>query len=322
MARAAQECPALERACRLALSRVNYRVSRSEAKAFFEHLFTPCEVAHAGQQRGFVTGYFEPVLEGSRTRTDFFRFPLYRRPSDLMDVVSESERARAEVPFTHLRRTAFGLVPYATRAEIEGGALDGQGLELMWLADPVDVFFAHVQGSLRVRLPDGSRAALTYDGKNGRPYSSIGRLLIERGEMTAAEMTLERLGAWLRADDERGRRAMQHNASFVFFREADGSLSRHAQGALGTPLTPGRSLAVDTAHHRLGLPVFVDAPSLRAGRHAPFRRLMVAHDVGSAIRGPERGDIYVGSGDRAGAIAGATKHRARFFVLKPRERAT
>lgn len=310
-------------ACRLALSRTSRRVSRSEAKAFFEHVFAPCKVVHPGPQRGFVTGYFEPVLDGSRTRTDVFRFPLYRRPPDLVNVVSESERARAEVPFTHLRRTGSGLVPYATRAEIEGGALSGQGLELMWLADPVDVFFAHVQGSLRVRLPDGSHVALTYDGKNGHPYASVGRLLIDRGEITASAMTLQRLGSWLRADEARGRHAMQHNASFVFFREAGGALSRHAQGALGTPLIPGRSLAVDTAHHRLGLPVFVDAPSLRpAGRHAPFQRLMVAHDVGSAIRGLERGDIYVGSGARAGAIAGETKHRAQFFVLMPRELAT
>ncbi len=275
----------------------------------------PHAVEHSAP-RGLLTGYFEPIVDGSRTPDHRFRVPLHRRPPDLVNVVAESERADPGVAYTHMRQTANGLVPYPTRAEIDAGALEGQSLELIWLADPVDAFFAQVQGSLRVRLPDGTLVGLTYDGKNGHPYTSIGRILIDRGEIEPAAMSLERLGTWARSDEARGRKLMQHNASYVFFRETDDA---SAQGVLGTPLLPGRSLAVDTAHVALGLPVFVDAPSLRHwGRRAPFRRLMVAHDVGSAIRGPERGDIYFGAGTLAGKRAGITKHPVDFYVLLPR----
>jgi membrane-bound lytic murein transglycosylase A len=207
-------------------------------------------------------------------------------------------------------------VPYPTRRDIEQGALAGQGLELVWLADPVDAFVLHVQGSGTVVVEGGGSIRLTYDGKNGHPYTSIGRVLIDRGDMPAEGLTLDRLIDWLRADPARARELMWQNASFVFFRElTDGEAG--PLGADRTPLTPGRSLAVDASHHVLGLPIFVDAPSLLLdGR--PMQRLMIAQDVGSAIRGPERGDIYVGSGDGAGRRAGAIKHPARFFVLRPR----
>ena len=302
--------------CRQAMARGQRRVGRSEARVFFERFFQPFRIVHEGE--GLLTGYYEPHIEGSRVATTRFRIPLYRRPPNLVNVVAETERARS-VPLTHMRRTEQGLVPYPTRTEIEAGALAGQGLELIWLADPVDAFFAQVQGSVRVRLTNGSVVGLTYDGKNGHPYSSVGRLLIDRGVIGAQEMSLDRLGAWLRADEARGREAMRHNASFAFFREVGAGAGGSALGALGLPLAVGRSLAVDTSFHRLGLPVFVDAPDLRHwGRRAPFRRLMVAHDVGSAIRGPQRGDIYFGSGDKAGARAGITKHRGTFHVLMPR----
>ncbi len=307
--------PAIWRAAR---DRGSRRVRRAEARQFFEHFFVPHRLHHASPH-GLLTGYYEPVIEGSRTCTERFAWPLYRRPPDLENVVAETDRGRPDVVLTHMRRTPAGLEPYPTRAEIEAGALAGQGLELIWLADPVDAFFAHVQGSVRIRLPDGALVGLTYDGKNGHPYTSIGRVVIERGGIDAAAMTLERLGAWLRADTARGREVMQRNASFVFFREANGA---SALGALGTPLVPGRSLAVDPAHTALGLPVFVMSRTLRHwGRRSPFQRLMLAHDVGSAIRGPERGDIYFGSGEAAGRRAGQTRHAGRFFVLLPKTQA-
>lgn len=309
--------------CRMALARPAGRTSRAAARAFFERLLVPHKVVHAAPH-GLLTGYFEPVLEGSREPTDRFRVPLHRRPPDLENVVAESERARTGVALTHLRRTPAGLEPYPTRAQIEAGALAGRGLELVWLADPVDAFLAQVQGSLRVRLPDGAQIGLTYDGKNGHPYTSIGRVLIERGAIAATAMSLDTLAAWLRADMARGRAAMHHNASYVFFREtgsAEGAADAGALGALGTPLVAGRSLAVDTTFHALGSPIWVDAPDLRhgsSGSGKPLRRLMIAHDVGSAIRGPERGDIYFGSGDRAGGRAGITRHAGTFHVLLPR----
>lgn len=310
---------ALAAVCQSALRRDPHRIAATEARYFFEHFFVPHTVQHAAPH-GLLTGYYEPVLEGSRTPDSRFRVPLLRRPPDLVNIVTESERSRPGIPLTHMRQTAGGLEPYPTRAEIEAGALASQGLELLWLADPVEAFFAQVQGSLQVRLADGTVVGLTYDGKNGHPYTSIGRILVERGEIPPAEMSLERLGAWLRADEDRGRQLMQHNASYVFFRETDGA---SALGALGAPLSAGRSLAVDTAHIPLGLPIFVDAPSLRHwGRRAPFQRLMMAHDVGSAIRGPERGDIYFGTGSLAGARAGITRHRGNFHVLLPRAAAS
>jgi membrane-bound lytic murein transglycosylase A len=218
-----------------------------------------------------------------------------------------------------MRKTTKGLEPFATRAEIEQGALKGHGLELMYLEDPVDAFFMQVQGSGRIKLRDGATVRLNYDGKNGYPYTSIGRYLVDKGFFTAEEITLQRLRAFLRADPHRGREVMWQNKSFVFFRELDPAIAADGPlGAQSVPLTPGRSLAVDVGVHTLGLPVYVVAPSLAHGeRGGAFNRLMVAQDVGSAIKGPERGDIFFGSGAAAGKLAGTTRHPGNLFVLLP-----
>lgn len=293
------------------------RITTPEAaRAFFEAGFVPHRLVHRGAE-GLLTGYYEPVLAGSRTREGPFRIPVYRRPPDLENLVAEEERGALAGGLTHACRAPDGgLVPYATRAEIEGGCLAGQGLELVWLADPVDAFFMHIQGSGRIRLPDGELIRVTYDGKNGHPYTSIGRYLIDAGLFAANDMSLDALKAWLTADPERGRAVMHENKSFVFFRELAGD---SPLGALSIPLSPGRSLAVDTAFHAIGTPVYVTAPELNPwGGTDGFNRLMIAQDVGSAIRGPERGDIFFGSGDEAGRWAGTTKHAGRFLVLLPR----
>jgi len=217
------------------------------------------------------------------------------------------------------RRKGDELVPYYTRAEIDEGALSGKGLELLYLDDAIELFFMQIQGSGRVRFPDGSWTRLGYAAKNGHSYTSIGRLLAERGEKPPGGLTMEGLKYWLRADAARGRALMHENKSYVFFHElpeaeaGDGPI-----GAQGVALTPGRSLAVDAAYHKLGTPVFVTAPEAPTLDGKPFRRLMIAQDVGSAIRGKERGDIYWGSGPEAGAIAGVTKTQARFYVLLPK----
>lgn len=290
----------------------------AEARAFFESNFTPHRVRHQGAP-GLLTGYYEPVLAGSRRADGPFRIPVYRRPKDLVNLVGEEERGALAGGLTHARKTADGVEPYATRAEIEDGLLAGQGLELVWLADPVDTFFMHIQGSGRIRLPDGATIRITYDGKNGHPYTSVGRVLIDAGHFTAEEMTLDVLKAWLAADPDRGRKAMQENRSFVFFRELEEE-TEGPLGALGIPLSDGRSLAVDTGYHALGQPIYVSAPMLKPyDEKAGFARLMIAQDVGSAIRGPERGDIYFGSGEEAGAHAGTTKHQGNFFVLVVRD---
>lgn len=284
------------------------------ARLFFETHFTPHRVVHDGPA-GMVTGYYEPVIAGSLERTGEFAVPVYRRPADLENVVAESERGATSAALTHVRRTAQGVEPFATRQQIEEGALAGSGLELCYVADPVDAFFLQVQGSGLIALPDGSRMRVTYDGKNGHPYTSVGRVLIEAGVMDSAGLTLQTLTDWLKADPARARPVLWRNESFVFFRPIDGAA---AEGVMGTALHDGRSLAVDTAYHALGLPVYVTSPSMDHAGEDGFARLMVAHDVGSAIKGPERGDIYFGTGDAALALAGVTKHAATFYVLLPR----
>jgi membrane-bound lytic murein transglycosylase A len=233
--------------------------------------------------------------------------------------VAESERGALAHGLTHARKTLTGTEPYATRADIEEGALADKGLELLWLADPVDTFFMHIQGSGRIRLPDGSMVRVTYDGKNGHPYTSIGRYLIDAGLFPADRMSLDALKEWLKRDAIQGRDAMRQNKSFVFFRELEGEEAESALGVHFIPLSDGRSLAVDTAFHVIGTPIYVSAPALtHGGQPDGFSRLMIAQDVGSAIRGPERGDIYFGSGDEAGKLAGTTKHGGTFVALLPR----
>lgn len=314
---------ALASACRAALSAAG-KQTRAGAKAFFESHFRPHSIDHGGPG-GLLTGYYEPLIAGSRRKEGAYQTPVYRRPQDLVNMVAESERGAKSAKLTHMRKTDGGLVPYLTRAEIEQGGLAGQGLELLYFRDSVDVFFMQIQGSGRVELPDGSKIRISYDGKNGYPYTSIGRMLIDDETFKPEKMSLKALKTWLKADRARGAKVMWQNESYVFFRELEGKDAEGAMGAMGTALHAGRSLAVDTAFHSLGMPIYVSAPSLKhaakkgEARDLGFARLMIAQDVGSAIKGPERGDIYFGSGDKAGRVAGVTKNAGRFFVLLPQE---
>jgi membrane-bound lytic murein transglycosylase A len=313
---------ALSCACEHALALIRRRVSGAVARGFFETYFTPHRVLHNAPE-GLLTGYYEPVLYGTRTPEGRFRTPIYRRPPDLVNLVDEAMRGAQGETLTHARKTENGLEPYPTRAEIESGALKDRGLELLYLADPVDAFFMQIQGSGRIKLSDGTAIRLSYDGKNGHPYSSIGRHLIDTGELVAEQVSLGGLAKWLKADPKRAKKAMWHNASYVFFRERAGEEAKGPLGVLDIPLTAGRSLAVDASVHAVGTPIYVSAPTLLHALPAgPFQRLMIAQDVGSAINGPERGDIFFGSGRAAGRRAGVTKHVGNFFVLLPRGPAT
>jgi membrane-bound lytic murein transglycosylase A len=308
---------ALVSACETA-RRVPGKVTKEAAKAFFEANFTPNAVTHKGPQ-GLLTGYYEPLMEGSRTPQAGFQTPIYKRPPDLVNLVDETQRGAVGASLTHARKTDKGVEPFFTRGQIDQGALKGKGLELLYFADPVDVFFMQIQGSGRVKLTDGSVIRVHYDGKNGHPYSSIGRYLIDKGLLAADRVSMGALAKWLRADPERGKMVMSQNASYVFFREL-GNDSKGPLGAMNAQLTPGRSLAVDTSHHALGTPIYVTAGNMgHVVKSGAFNRLMVAQDVGSAIKGPERGDIYFGSGNAAGKLAGVTKHPGKFIVLLPNE---
>jgi membrane-bound lytic murein transglycosylase A len=289
-------------------------ITRDAARIFFEEHYTPHFVAD-GNEGGLVTGYYEPEVEGSRKRGGDYQVPVYGKPDDLITLIDETKRARHKDRITGMRETPQGRGPHFTRAEIDSGALEGRALEILYLKDPVELFFMQVQGSGHVRLTDGSSVRLGFAARNGQPYASIGGILVKRGEGNPEQMTMQCLKAWLRADPDRGRALMQENRSYVFFTEIDGDEPIGAQDA---PLTPGRSLAVDTQYHRLGTPIFVTAPDLATPEGIPFRRLMIAQDVGSAIRGKQRGDIFWGSGEEAGSIAGSTRHKAWFYVLLPK----
>jgi membrane-bound lytic murein transglycosylase A len=303
--------------CRQALSAASETVDKERARAFFEANFTANAVLKKGPV-GMLTGYYEPLLEGSRVQEGRYQTPIYKRPPDLVNVVDDTRRGVLKAgALTHVRKTETGTEPYFTRAQIETGALKGKDLELLYFADPVEVFFMHIQGSGRVRLTDGSTVRVHYDGKNGHPYSSIGRYLTEKSILAADRISMTALQAWLRADPERGKQVMWQNTSYVFFREIKDDTGAPL-GAMRVPLTAMRSLAIDPAYHALGTPVFINVPTMKhVPKAVPFSRLMVGQDVGSAIRGPERGDIYFGSGEAAGKLASVTRHQGRFFVLVP-----
>jgi membrane-bound lytic murein transglycosylase A len=312
-----QEMAGLAAACAVA-SQLSAPVSRAAAKSFFEQQFTPNLLAHAGPA-GLLTGYYEPLLEGSRTAQGAFQTPIYKRPPDLVNLVDETKRGTVGAALTHARKTDKGTEPYPTRAQIEQGALKDRDLELLYVADPVEVFFLQVQGSGRVKLTDGTIIRIHYDGKNGHPYTSIGRYLIDKGLLAADKVSMGALKRWLKADPERAKHVLWQNASYVFFRELKGAEAAGPLGALNARLTPGRSLAVDSGHHMLGLPIYVSGEGMtHIDKSGDFQRLMIAQDVGSAIKGPERGDIYFGSGDAAGRLAGVTKHACKFIVLLPK----
>ncbi|HEY0290782.1 MAG TPA: MltA domain-containing protein [Hansschlegelia sp.] len=280
------------------------------ARSFFERVFSPFRVG-----RGQLTGYYEPEISGSLKPTRRQDTPLLARPSDLVSLAQGETAPGLPSGLQAARRTSAGLKPYPTRAAIEDGALAGRGLELVYL-DRVDAFFVHVQGSSRVRLPDGSALRIAYAGRNGRPFTAIGRLLVQRGEMTPQTATMASIRAWLAAHPEDGRALMRRNDSYIFF-QIDKSLAPAdgPRGGQGTPLTAGRSLAVDRTVWPYGLPMYVDGVTPDG---APLRRLTIAQDTGSAIVGTARGDFFAGSGDAAGALAGSMRDEADFFVLLPK----
>jgi len=305
-------------ALRLAALELGKQPATEPCRRFFETHFTAFRVLPP-DENGLVTGYFEPELSASLEANAAFSVPVYALPDDLVLIGDDDKRDRPDLAeLTAARSTPHGPVPYETREDIERGALQGRGLELAWLADPFEAFVMHVQGSATLRFPDGSAKHFGFAGKNGYPYTSIGRLLLERGELDPSNASLDALLDWLRADRERGRELIRANRSYIFFRQlGPRQPGEGPEGALGAPLTPGRSLAVDPRCHQLGLPIWVSASGLPDTAGSPFNRLMIAQDTGSAIRGFVRGDIFWGSGDEAGHRAGRTKHPCQFCILIP-----
>ncbi len=274
------------------------------ARAFFEGYFRAYRLADAATgNAAFLTGYYQPEVAGARTQHPGFAVPLYRAPADLVD---------APVGDATAGRLVEGkLQPYYSRAEIDSGALAGRGLELVWLADPIDAFFVSVQGSALVGLAEGGVMAIGVAGTNGRPYVAIGRGLVADGQIPADKISLQAIRAWLGAHPDQAKSVMESNPRYVFFREiaAGGPI-----GSAGVPLTAGRSLAIDPAFLPLGAPIYVDS---RDAQGKPLRRLTVAQDSGGAIKGPLRADLFWGAGDGAEAEAGAMQSPGRLYLLLP-----
>lgn len=305
-------CPvvkALSKACEQA--RAVAPGDERAAREFFEDKFVPYAViAPSGTDSGLVTGYYEPLLEGSRTASATHRFPIFGVPDDLIVV---------DFPdFRHLRLRGRlegrRLVPYFSRAEIDSKN-DLKAPVIAWTADPVELFFLQIQGSGQLRLEDGQQIRLGYADQNGHPYRSLGRFLVERGELALENASMQGIKAWAAANPDKLQEALNHNASYVFFRElppaAEGPI-----GALGVPLAAGYSLAVDRRYLPLGAPVYL--ASSYPLSVAPLERLMAAHDTGGAIRGAVRADFFWGSGHEAGVAAGRMRQQGRLWLLWPR----
>lgn len=286
-------CPRLEGPDWRSLCAAAQEQKPEGARAFFELFFRPVLVRDGAE--GLFTGYFEPELDGSRQRTERFRYPVYRMPPEA-------------------RRNS----PWKTRREIATtGVLDGRGLEIAWVDDPVELFFLQIQGSGRIRMQDGSTIRVGYGGSNGHPYRSVGVEMVRRGIYKAHQVSAQVIRNWVRRNPDGGRDLLLQNPSYVFFRvvrsvgEADGPL-----GAMNVPVTPLRSIAVDPEFTPLGAPVWIEKDG--SGR---MRRLMVAQDTGSAIKGAQRADIFFGTGEAAGMAAGQLRDPGRMVVLLPIQRA-
>ena len=276
------------------------------ARAFFESWFTPFLATNNGTADGLFTGYFEPELAGSRTRTARYSVPLLGKPRDM--VVRNDANGEAQVG----RMVAGRFEAYPTRAEIEAGALGPVGVPVAWVADPVDAHILHIQGSGRIRLDDGSVLRLAVAGTNGHKFVGIGKILRDRGLVEDSSMPGVR--AWLKANPEQARVLMALNPRYVFYRPIGGE---GPIGAEGVVLTPERSMAVDPKFVPLGVPLFLDTVE-PSGK--PLRRLVMAQDVGSAIKGVVRGDFFWGPGEAAFEKAGRMKSPGRYWLLLPKSR--
>ena len=291
-------------------------IGKDEARKFFENNFQP--FVYKQEDKGFVTAYFEPEVPASRVETEEFSYPLYKRPADLVKLNDDNRPSGFPSELEYARKTNEGLVEYFDRGQIDQGALENQGLELFWLKSAVEGFYIHVQGSARLLFEDGSSARVSYAGKTGHPYTSIGKLLVKRGVMPLEKANMVNIRAWLEADQRRGINLLHENRSFIFFSELEGHDPDFGPiAAAGVQLTPGRSLAVDRNIHPYGTPVWVATEEPLPDQTNAFRRLMIAQDTGSAIVGPVRGDLFLGSGKEAGILAGSVRHSADFFVLQP-----
>lgn len=285
-------------------------------RGFFEESFTPYQVFNPdGSSQGLITGYYEPRLTGSRIKTDRFRYPLYAVPDDMLTIDLSEVYPQLKGMRLRGRLQDRRIVPYYNRAEIDNGKTSLQGRELFWVEDVVDLFFLQIQGSGRIELPDGSLVKVGYAEQNGHPYVSIGKKLVEMGELKLEEASMQGIKNWAQQYPEKLDALLAQNPSYVFFRELPNELSAPL-GALGVPLTEAYSIAVDPRTIPLGSPVFL--ATTYPNTSEPLNRLMLAQDTGGAIKGAVRADFFWGFGEQAGAQAGRMKQSGQMWVLFPK----
>lgn len=288
--------------------------NETETLYFFESRFTPYRASDGRTSKGLITGYYEPELRGAWQPDSVHRYPILTRPENLISI--DLGKFRPEWKGRHIAGRVAGnkFVPYATRGEIDNGALKGRQLELLWVDDAHDAFFLHIQGSGRVVMSDGSVVRIGYAGRNGHRYTPIGRELVAAGVMPMEKVSMQSIRAWLAANPVAAVEMMERNKAYVFFRviKGDGPI-----GAQGVVLTPGRSLAVDRKFIPLGVPIWLN--TVEAGKSKkPLRRLVISQDSGSAIKGPVRGDLFFGFGNAAGIEAGQMKEAGTYYLLLPK----
>jgi peptidoglycan lytic transglycosylase A len=295
--------------------------SSSAARSWFEAHFVPHSVRAGLRHEALFTGYYEPELRGSHVRHGVYQTPVYGMPGDLVEVDLGAFRTALQGEHIAGRLQKHRLVPFATRAEIDHFGLRSAPV-LFYASDPVAVFFLHIQGSGRVRFEDGTVRRVAYAGQNGWPYTPVGRVLIEEGVLDSSHMSLQAIRAWMKAHPEEARRAMEKDQSFVFFKEAAlGDPALGSPGAEGALLTPGASMAVDSRFHPLGAPFYIVASIPDPDPAKPedvLASLFVAQDIGGAIRGALRGDLFFGYGAAAESMAGRMKATGRMYVLVPK----
>jgi membrane-bound lytic murein transglycosylase A len=297
-------------------------VDNESARRFFETRFTAHQIIPSNKQdgspgTGLVTGYYEPLLKGSLAPYDQYQYPLYSRPDDLLRI--DLAEVYPELSKMRLRGRVVGnkVVAYHDRKAIDGEDSPLTGKELVWVDDPVAVFFLHVQGSGRIQLADGSMMAVGYADQNGQPYTSIGKILIQRGEIEREDVSLFTIRQWLQQNPEQAQALLEENRSYVFFQLRENA-DENPRGSLNIPLTPSRSIAVDPSNIPLGSPVWLDTSYPGETDHT-LQRLTFAQDTGGAIKGYARADMFWGNGDMAEKLAGEMKQPAELFVLLPRD---
>lgn len=285
------------------------------ARIFFETHFLPYEVIADGQRKkGLITGYYLPVLNGSRTKTERYRYPIYKKPSDLV-IVESALFGRNERSFRGRITADQKIVPYYTRAEIDAPKSPLAGQELLFVDDDIALFFLHIQGSGFVKLPNGERVQVNYDGQNGQKYHAIGKTLIDEGKIARDGVSLQSIRDYLISNPNDKQRVLNTNPSYIFFKE--GNISEGVTGTQGAKLTSGRSLAVDRGLIDLGTPIFLEFDHPQ--KVATVSKLLVAQDTGGAIKGAVRADYFWGESENAEESAGNMKSEGKIWVLLPKE---